>query len=207
MGEEYAEDSPFLYFVSHTDEQLVAAVREGRKAEFEAFERQQECPDPQATKTFQESKLKWESRDENRHRVMLDFHKRLLTLRREIPNIVSRKGLTVDCLAKEKVLIWHRRHEWGQVHGLMNFNTEAQTIRLPAQQIAWTKILDSADPKWEGLGATLPDAIRDRPELTMPPRSLAVYQAGAPIATQQARAEVVVTISGEASNADSISDL
>lgn len=207
MGEEYAEDSPFLYFVSHTDEQLVAAVREGRKTEFEAFQWQQECPDPQAAGTFRESKLKWESRNQNRHRVMLDFHKRLLTLRREIPNVVSRKGLTVDCLARQKVLIWHRRHEWGQIHGLMNFDTGAQTIRLPAQQIAWTKILDSADPRWEGPGATLPHAVRGRPELTIPPRSLAVYQAGAPIAAEQALAEAVVTISGEASNANSAGDL
>jgi maltooligosyltrehalose trehalohydrolase len=207
MGEEYAEDSPFLYFVSHTDEQLVAAVREGRKTEFEAFQSQQECPDPQATETFQQSKLTWESRNQNRHRVMLEFHRQLLSLRREIPNVVSRKRLTVTCLARQQMLIWRRRHEWGQVHGLMNFSSEVQTIRLPAQQIVWTKILDSADAKWEGPGATLPDAIRNRPELTMPARSLAVYQAGASIAAQQARAEAVVAIVGETSNAHSAGHL
>ncbi len=37
MGEEYAEPNPFLYFVSHTDPDLVEAVRKGRKAEFAAF--------------------------------------------------------------------------------------------------------------------------------------------------------------------------
>ena len=33
MGEEYAEEAPFLYFVSHGDADLIRAVREGRKLE------------------------------------------------------------------------------------------------------------------------------------------------------------------------------
>lgn len=205
MGEEYAEDSPFLYFVSHTDEHLVAAVREGRKVEFGAFQWQQECPDPQATGTFRESKLNWESRNQDRHRLMLEFHRRLLMLRRGIPHIVSRKGLTVDCLAKQNVLIWHRRHEWGQVHCLANFNPETQQIRLPTQRIVWTKVLDSAEARWEGPGAMLPDAIRDRWALTIPAKSLAVYQAGASIVTEQA--EAVVAVAGEIPDADSAGNL
>ena len=207
MGEEYAEDSPFLYFVSHTDEQLVAAVREGRKVEFRAFQWEQECPDPQAMETFRESKLKWEKRDRNRHRLMLEFHRQLLTLRRGIPHVVSRKGFTVDCLARQNVLIWHRRHAWGQVHCLMNFNSEAQPVQPPVRQIGWVKVLDSADTRWEGPGATLPETIRDRREVTMPARSLAVYQAGASIGMEPAEAAAVVTVAGEISDADTIGDL
>ena len=109
------------------------------------------------------------------------------TLRRGIPHVVSRKDFTVECLARQNVLIWHRRHAWGQVHCLMNFDSEAQAVQPPVQQIAWVKILDSADAKWEGPGATLPETIRDRREVTMPARSLAVFQAGASIAQEQAR--------------------
>src|SRR5206468_2204390 len=32
MGEEYGETAPFQYFTSHTDEQLMEAVRRGRRA-------------------------------------------------------------------------------------------------------------------------------------------------------------------------------
>jgi hypothetical protein len=39
MGEEYGELAPFPYFVSHTDEKPVEAVRKGRKAEFAEFGR------------------------------------------------------------------------------------------------------------------------------------------------------------------------
>jgi maltooligosyltrehalose trehalohydrolase len=37
MGEEYGEDNPFYYFVSHSDKLLIEQVREGRKDEFKAF--------------------------------------------------------------------------------------------------------------------------------------------------------------------------
>src|SRR5574341_367200 len=37
MGEEYGEEAPFLYFVSHSDPDLIEAVRKGRKQEFTAF--------------------------------------------------------------------------------------------------------------------------------------------------------------------------
>jgi 1,4-alpha-glucan branching enzyme len=37
MGEEYGEEGPFKYFVSHTMEELREAVRQGRKREFEGF--------------------------------------------------------------------------------------------------------------------------------------------------------------------------
>ena len=33
MGEEYGETAPFLYFVSHGDEELIEAVRIGRSEE------------------------------------------------------------------------------------------------------------------------------------------------------------------------------
>src|SRR5690606_11120944 len=56
MGEEYGEDQPFLYFVSHTDPELVKAVQEGRRNEFKSFEWGDDVPDPQAEETFNRSK-------------------------------------------------------------------------------------------------------------------------------------------------------
>jgi maltooligosyltrehalose trehalohydrolase len=59
MGEEYGETNPFLYFVSHTDPNLIEAVRKGRSEEFAAFHANGEAPDPQAETTFENSKLQW----------------------------------------------------------------------------------------------------------------------------------------------------
>ena len=37
MGEEYGETAPFPYFISHSDPNLIEAVRQGRRDEFKAF--------------------------------------------------------------------------------------------------------------------------------------------------------------------------
>ncbi len=74
MGEEWGEKAPFLYFTSHTDEELVKNVREGRKKEFSYFNFSGEFPDPQSEETFQKSTLRWNT-DEPQHAAMLAFYK------------------------------------------------------------------------------------------------------------------------------------
>jgi maltooligosyltrehalose trehalohydrolase len=54
MGEEHGETRPFLYFTSHTDPDLARAVSEGRRREFIAEAK--EIPDPQAERTFLDSR-------------------------------------------------------------------------------------------------------------------------------------------------------
>ena len=46
MGEEYGEEVPFTYFVSHSDPELIQMVRQGRKQEFKHFHYDGEPPDP-----------------------------------------------------------------------------------------------------------------------------------------------------------------
>jgi maltooligosyltrehalose trehalohydrolase len=194
MGEEYAESAPFLYFVSHTDPDLVAAVREGRKAEFQAFQWDQACPDPQALETFQASKLRWDERDHDRHRIMLAFYRSVLELRRGIPHVVSKKNLTVEAFPGQRTMLWHRRHEWGEVSGLMNFDATPQEVSLPLSQRTWVKILDSADPKWDGPGAALLTTVDGRQRVMMPPKSIAVFQAGSSVlAEEEMAAEATLT--------------
>ena len=57
MGEEYGEEGPFQYFVSHSDPELIEAVRKGRREEFAAFRWEGEIPDPQDEATFLRSKI------------------------------------------------------------------------------------------------------------------------------------------------------
>ncbi len=57
MGEEYGETAPFLFFISHSDPELIKAVRQGRKDEFKTFNWKDEPPDPQDIETFMRSKL------------------------------------------------------------------------------------------------------------------------------------------------------
>jgi maltooligosyltrehalose trehalohydrolase len=195
MGQEYAEDAPFLYFVSHTDADLVAAVRAGRRHEFRSFQWEQEVPDPQAAETFQESKLRWEDRRAGRHRILLEFYRRLLALRRSIPHVVGHRHLAVECRSGAKLLAWHRRHEWGQVYCLMNFSDELRQSALPETPTTWTGILDSADSQWDGPGAVPLETVRGRPRATVAARSIAVFSAEWPMGWQeQAAAQAVATL-------------
>ena len=85
MGEEYGETAPFFYFIHHGDPDLVEAVRQGRKREFESIQRMEEQTDPQAEETFLRSKLAWQQRESTGGAQMLSLYRDLLALRREEP--------------------------------------------------------------------------------------------------------------------------
>src|SRR5690606_4762502 len=52
MGEEYGEDTPFFYFVDHADEDLIEAVRQGRRRDFVKQNWGVDPPDPQGETVF-----------------------------------------------------------------------------------------------------------------------------------------------------------
>jgi maltooligosyltrehalose trehalohydrolase len=83
QGEEWGATTPFLYFTDHEDAELAQAVRDGRRSEFASFGWSPEhVPDPQAAETFDHSKLRWEECSLDAHRELLDWHARLIALRR-----------------------------------------------------------------------------------------------------------------------------
>ncbi|HZD18776.1 MAG TPA: malto-oligosyltrehalose trehalohydrolase, partial [Actinomycetota bacterium] len=92
MGEEYGEPSPFHYFVSHSDPELVESVRRGRLEELSHFAWPEEPPDPQDERTFLSSKLRWDLRTEGEHAALLALHRELLRLRRSEPALAARDG-------------------------------------------------------------------------------------------------------------------
>jgi maltooligosyltrehalose trehalohydrolase len=84
QGEEWGASTPFQYFTDHDDLETGRAVSEGRRREFAAFGWDPEqIPDPQAAATFDRSKLDWGEPCLARHADLLDWHCRLIRLRRE----------------------------------------------------------------------------------------------------------------------------
>jgi maltooligosyltrehalose trehalohydrolase len=82
MGEEYGEEAPFQYFVSHSDQELIEAVRRGRKEEFSSFQGERSLPDPQDEMTFLGSKIDLDLRHHEKHRTLLEFYRTLIKLRK-----------------------------------------------------------------------------------------------------------------------------
>ncbi len=150
MGEEYGEMAPFLYFVDHSDPDLVAAVREGRKAEFAAFGWQEEPPDPQAAETFERSRLDHRRREQGAHASLRAFYRELIRLRKTLPALADLKKENVEAtpFGAEGVIVV-RRGEGAVV--AFNFSAEERTVPLPAGR--WEKILDSAAGAWGGPGS------------------------------------------------------
>lgn len=86
MGEEFGAETPFLFFCDF-EKDLAAAVTAGRRNEFAHFAAfsdlaARECiPDPNSAKTFEASRLDWDSIEQPSHRNWLRFYAQLLKLR------------------------------------------------------------------------------------------------------------------------------
>ena len=90
QGEEWGASSPFQYFTAYDDPALGQAVATGRREEFAAFGwHPHEVPDPQAHDTFARSQLHWDELAREPHAGLLDWHRHLIRLRREVPALAD----------------------------------------------------------------------------------------------------------------------
>jgi maltooligosyltrehalose trehalohydrolase len=147
MGEEYAETNPFPYFVSHTDEALVDAVRKGRREEFADFALVHEPPDPQAVSTFESARLSWARREAGMHARMWQWHHDLLALRRERPalQLLDPTATTVQVFEPERALVVTREAADDVVAFVMGFGTTPCVVDVDLPISTWTVALDSID--------------------------------------------------------------
>ncbi len=174
MGQEYGEPAPFQYFVSHSDEALVDAIRRGRLEEFASFAQKGEAPDPAAPETMERCVLNADLRKTGRHAVLHRLYEALLQIRRQLPDATAYD----DCLALEarRVLLVQRgRRAWM----VFSFSDAVQKVTLPMLPGAWQRLVSSAETEWQGPGTKLPARV-DSPgeiEAELQPYSFAVYAA------------------------------
>lgn len=181
MGEEYGEENPFLYFVSHTDPPLVAAVREGRKREFAAFQQAgRATPDPQSEDTFLASKLSW-NLQEGKHTILLNFYKHLIHIRKSQAAFrnFNRTGTKVHT-AGQKLMVVYRQadtNEQAQCICIMNFDTSPASFEIETGEKTFKKILDSSEEDWMGAGSHARASLQKADNAgKIMPETLLVYQ-------------------------------
>jgi maltooligosyltrehalose trehalohydrolase len=179
MGEEYGEEAPFLYFVSHGDKDLIDAVRKGRKEEFKHFSWEGEPPDPQSEETFHASKIDWQTRLRGHHHVLFGFYTQLIRLRREMPALseLDRSRLEVSVVPEANIITMRRWDGFNasQVYTLFNFERNDVNIAVSMPAGAWNKLIDSSDGVWNGPGSLLPERIRNNDQVTMHGQSIALF--------------------------------
>jgi maltooligosyltrehalose trehalohydrolase len=161
MGEEYGEEAPFQYFVSHSDPELIEAVRKGRKEEFSAFQWEEEIPNPQDVSTFLRSKINLDLRHHEKNNTLLEFYQMLIKLRKEIPSLshLNKKGVQIEAFEREKAILMKRQYGGDRVMGVFNFNDKPIKIETMIEKGRWQKIFGSASEEWGGIGALVPDSI------------------------------------------------
>ncbi|MGB7445138.1 MAG: malto-oligosyltrehalose trehalohydrolase [Coleofasciculaceae cyanobacterium] len=176
MGQEYGEEAPFLYFVSHSDPDLIEAVKQGRKSEFQDFSWQGEPPNPQSPETFLQSKLNWQQRDQGKHQVLLKFYQFLIQLRCQLPALkkLNRQNLEVLHGENEQLILLRRWHDTNQVLLIMNFSQQALSWQVTLDN-NWQKRLDSSESQWLGSGSGLPETLTLGENLAIQSQSLALY--------------------------------
>ena len=124
QGEEWGASAAFAYFTDHQDPDLAQAVTEGRRREFAHFGwAPEDVLDPQDPDTFCRSTLDWSEVDQPPHADLLDWHRRLIALRRDHPDLADPRLDRHEVIADaERSTIDVRR---GAIRVLVNLGTDA----------------------------------------------------------------------------------
>lgn len=194
MGEEYAEEAPFAYFISHSDPGLVEAVRKGRREEFSAFTWRQDPPDPQAIETYQKAKLNSALKRNGRHNGLLhSLYRELTTLRKTNPALkpLHRPQIRVEAFEQAKLLYILRRHETHAIQMFFHFGEQPLRHHVAIVNGDWRNILDTADSRWLGPGSQAPKGMEgvSSDTIHLLPWQAVLYErvgdAGQPLASEE----------------------
>lgn len=151
MGEEYAETALFNYFTSFQDEKLIDAVTKGRMEQFGAAAGADAAfPKPQDWQTFADSRLDHSLKTRGKHRVMLEFHRTLFRLRKEIPalRVLDKDSMEVIGYQGELALYMRRWAREQQAFALFNLNRQPARVSIPVPAGEWRLRLDSSAERW-----------------------------------------------------------
>jgi maltooligosyltrehalose trehalohydrolase len=182
MGEEYAETAPFPYFVDHAEASLLEAVRKGRSDEMRGIGFAEESLDPADPATFEMAKIDFALAESGYHASVRAAYRELIALRLAHPALArsSRSGCTADVSGDWLLGIYRRAHDSSdRAVAFFNFGSApaSATYRCGSKG-SWTKLADSASPRFGGNGTDmLPDSIDDGEDVTLAPCAFCVYGA------------------------------
>jgi maltooligosyltrehalose trehalohydrolase len=175
MGEEYGESSPFQYFTSHGDKDLVEAVRCGRREESAGFGWDNEIPDPQDETTFANSRLHHSLRERDPHRALRLLYQELIRFRRT-NHLGSDADLKVTESESLHILIVLRGSPDSRLLMIFNFGTGNIALDSGMPPGRWTMELNSADSRWLGPGNLFPGTVGPNDTMMLSGQSFVVLR-------------------------------
>jgi len=153
MGEEYGERAPFYFFSDYSDPDIISGLG-SRQQQFATFNFDGEPRDPQLVQTFTSSRLNWDRRREDEHATLLEWHRKLISLRRSHPLLkdCSKNNFRADVLdGRGLALSRHSADQTQYLFSFFNFSPDpftttsitGQTISLSPWGVA---VYQSASP-------------------------------------------------------------
>lgn len=158
MGQEWAACTPWQFFTSHPEPELAATVAAGRRAEFaEHGWPPGDVPDPQDEATFRHSILDWSEPAEPDHAATLSFYRRLVALRRSVPELADPRLDRIRVDYGEDWLTVHR----GRYRVAVNLSDQRRTVPLAGTPVRLVL-------------ASTPGFVYARHEIQLPAESVAI---------------------------------
>jgi maltooligosyltrehalose trehalohydrolase len=166
--------------VSHTDPDLLDAVRRGRRLEFadSAWGGSSEggVPDPADEAIFTAAVIDPRQRLEGTGAVLWSLYRRLVALRSEVP-VLTDPGAHTGATDDGGTVVLRRTSEDQQAVALFRFSSAPAAGAIPPGP--WHLALDTAAAEWEGPGTSVPETVPlDTTHVTLAPWSAVLLVSG-----------------------------
>lgn len=142
MGEEYGEVARFPYFISHTDPDLIQAVRDGRKREFGMTAEQADLLDPYAVETYRLAKLDHALEQAEEHAYLRNLYRELLRLRKALRGSVDVAERRVSVRTESGSILVEYGPHGSEYLLVLCFSHSAREV-LPVPEGDWQVIFNS----------------------------------------------------------------
>ncbi|WP_026119174.1 malto-oligosyltrehalose trehalohydrolase [Nocardiopsis ganjiahuensis] len=153
MGEEWGATTPWPFFASFTDPDLIDGVRRGRRREFAALGwAEEDIPDPMDPATRDGAVLDWSEPEHGSRQLVLDTYRALIALRRAEPELADPRldRFSVSAYQEGRVLVLTR----GSLRLVCNLGAEVTRVELDA--VPRELLLANGSPGIDGTSATVP---------------------------------------------------
>jgi maltooligosyltrehalose trehalohydrolase len=168
MGEEYGERNSFQFFTDHSEPELIASLREGRRKEFSYFSWEGDVPDPQSEEVFEQSMLSWQTGNAT-GAELLAWYKYLIDFRKTRPAMQNyERGGTKAEVQGEKLLYVERQGNGDMLAIWFNFGAEAVHFNYTGAASLGKVFSSSAEDS--------PATIGTNDVVTVPGYSVVVYE-------------------------------
>jgi maltooligosyltrehalose trehalohydrolase len=175
MGEEYGEKNPFLFFVDHTNEDLLETVRKGRKEEFAHFHHEREFADPASEESFLKSVLSWNYADKQSDALMR-WYQYLISFRKTRKAMQGRERMqTSPSSPMDKLILVERVFEQDHLVIILNYANTALSVKSTYNK-KLCRIEDSSAGKWAGAGSGTASVWNMGQSLEVPGNTICIYE-------------------------------